>query len=178
MGHLTYDGYGPPSAIPINWLKDMWNGPIVQVEEVSDSVCAGLMDYFRKQKDARRTRQVLLMYGQDFAHRDGKSLDNLDKIINALYAYTDRNGMSDSWNFSFSTPENYIGEMYHEARHRNITFDVEKNDFWQYNLHSVEGAYWTGYFTTYPEIKRDIYEFGDFVQSATQIINMGTDSMN
>ena len=29
LGHLTYDGYGPPSAIPINWLKDMWAGNII-----------------------------------------------------------------------------------------------------------------------------------------------------
>ena len=39
------------------------------------------------------------MYGQDFAHRDGASLDNLDKIINALYAYADRNGYGTMYNF-------------------------------------------------------------------------------
>ena len=88
MGHLTYDGYGPPSAIPINWLKDQWAGPILTVKSVDEDVCTHLLEYFNKQKEARRTRQVLLMYGQDFAHRDAVSLDNLDKLIEALKAYT------------------------------------------------------------------------------------------
>mmetsp|Transcript_20895 Transcript_20895/g.25664 ORF Transcript_20895/g.25664 Transcript_20895/m.25664 type:complete len:113 (+) Transcript_20895:829-1167(+) len=112
------------------------------------------------------------MYGQDFAHRDASSLDNLDSLINALYAYADRNGVSNNWNFSFSSPQNYVDEMFHEAHFSKVEFDVEQDDFWAYNLHSIEGAYWTGYYTTYPEIKREMYQFGDFVQSATQILNM------
>jgi len=29
LGHLTYGGYGPPDAIPVNWFKDVWAGNIV-----------------------------------------------------------------------------------------------------------------------------------------------------
>ena len=111
------------------------------------------------------------MYGQDFAHRDAKSLDNLDKLVNALNLYAARKEISNLWDFQVSTPTDYVAELYHEAREKAV-FDTEEKDFWAYNLHSVEGAYWTGYFTTYPEIKKEMYEFGDFVQSTTQIINL------
>ena len=39
------------------------------------------------------------MYGQDFAHRDATSLDNLDKLVSALNLYTARNEISKLWNF-------------------------------------------------------------------------------
>ena len=46
-----------------------------------------LVDYVYKQADTRRTNNVLLMWGQDFAHRDGLSLDNLDKVLHYMSNY-------------------------------------------------------------------------------------------
>lgn len=99
LGHKTFGGYGPPEAIPVNWFKDVWAGPILHIKDVNDSVCESMMQHFKHYKETRRTNQILVMYGQDFAHRDGASLDNLDELINALYAYADRQGLGTKYSF-------------------------------------------------------------------------------
>ena len=40
----------------------------------------------------------------------------------------------------------------------------ETGDFWAYDGNT---SVWTGYYSTNPQIKRQISEFSDFVQSAT-----------
>ena len=44
-----------------------------------------------------------------------------------------------------------------------MKFEIERKDFWKYNHKQVKNAYWTGYFSTNPEIKLQIMNFSDFV---------------
>lgn len=47
---------------------------------------------------------------------------------------------------------------------------MEHGDFWQYNWMSNTNAYWTGYFSTYPDFKKTAVHFTDFVQGAQLMV--------
>ena len=51
-----------------------------------------------------------------------------------------------------------------DAKKRNITFERVEHDFWAYNYRSIEGAYWTGYYTTHPDFKHEATVFSDYAQ--------------
>ena len=48
---------------------------------------------------------------------------------------------------------------------------METKDFWAYTMRDRDPLYWVGYYSNYPEIKKQIGDFSDFVQSATLILN-------
>ena len=66
----------------------------------------------------------------------------------------------------------YLNDVYTEAKEEKIEWTVKTDDFWAYNWKSYRGAYWTGYFSTGPEIKQQIKHYSDFVHASMQI--MGT----
>ena len=161
FAHLTSDGYGLPDIIPINWYKNEWAGPIKPAKPY-DGMSKKLIDFAKRQASTRRTNNVLMTWGQDFANYDALSLDNLNTVIDELRNYAEQENLDVQ--FKWSTVQGYFDDVYSEAKSRkDVEFDIEGGDFWGYNLHSVPGAYWTGYYTTYPEIKNEMYQFGDFV---------------
>ena len=122
--------------------------------------------YFDRQVSTYRTNNVLVMWGDDFTHRDNKSYDTLDHYISAIDEYlrdVNENQGGPTYKLHYSTMEQYFEAVFSEAMATQTTFDIETKDFWAYNLNSVDGAYWTGYYSTYPEIKREIMAFSDFV---------------
>ena len=76
-------------------------------------------------------------------------------------------GLSNKYQLNFSTMSGYFGSVFDDANKFGVYWTEEKGDFWAYN--GVD-ATWTGYFSTNPEIKRQITHYSDFVQSATQIM--------
>lgn len=63
--------------------------------------------------------------------------------------------------------ELFFEDVMADAARKNVEWSREHGDFWAYNLGSVPGAYWTGYFSTNPEIKLQITQYSDLVQSVT-----------
>ena len=72
----------------------------------------------------------------------------------------------------------FFSSVFGEAKEENIQFDTFKEDFWSYNYKSKQDAFWTGYFTTEPDMKMKIGEYGDFVQTVTQVMNSYPISLN
>ena len=70
-----------------------------------------------------------------------------------------------------STISDYFADVKRDATALNLEWPVAKKDFWAYNYMSKPGAYWTGYYSTGPEIKLAIRQFSDFVQSSTHLVN-------
>lgn len=64
----------------------------------------------------------------------------------------------------------YFADVFADAKRDNVQWQVYEGDLWAYNYMSKPGAFWTGYFSTGPHIKKQIRDYGDYVQSATQLI--------
>ena len=75
------------------------------------------------------------------------------------------------YDFKISTISDYFNSVKFDANYLRVEWPVAKGDFWAYNYMSKQGAYWTGYYSTGPEIKLTIRHFSDFVQSSTQLMN-------
>ena len=100
------------------------------------------------------------MWGGDFAHQSGETYSNLDLIIESLNQY--KHTLGQQYNIQHSTITRYFNYVYTEAKRDRITWKIESGDFWAYNYKSKPGAYWTGYFSSGPEIKHTIRQYSDY----------------
>ena len=131
-------------------------------------------DYFERQLSVYKTDNILVMWGDDFSHkRADRTFYALDTIIDQLESKNDPSMHGGKkYDFRFSTMERYFNSVFNSARQNNVVFSKNTSDFWAYNYHSNAGAYWTGYFTTYPEIKLEIGQFGDFAMGSSQMLGL------
>ena len=114
--------------------------------------------------DSYRTKNVLVMWGDDFAHSNSYSYDILDRIMKSVEDQIEENGKANNFNLHYSSVEKYFDSVFDEANRKEVEWSVETDDFWDYDSN---GGTWTGYFSTNPEFKKRVMDFSDFVQSAT-----------
>ena len=95
-------------------------------------------------------------------------MDNARKIIEKL-TIADEDSLYD---IGFSSMAEYLHAVSTEAKAESVQFEVAKKDFWRYNWINAKNAFWTGYFSTYPVIKREIMHYSDFVQSSTTFLSL------
>lgn len=86
------------------------------------------------------------------------------QLVNfCLYRYSNNlqtNGTK--YNLIYSTPSCYLKAVYDETMKNNIKWPVKIDDFFPYA--SDQHAYWTGYFTSRPTLKRYEREGNNFLQ--------------
>lgn len=121
-----------------------------------------LMDIIRQQANYYRTNHTVLTMGMDFHYRDAdrwfRNLDRLMAYINNLQE------SGSSINMFYSTPSCYL----HSLSQANLTWSTFTEDFFPYA--SDPDAYWTGYFTSKPSIKRFTRYANGFLQACKQVI--------
>ena len=82
-----------------------------------------------------------------------------DVVSNLTAADTEGN-----FNIQFSTLSKYLDSVYGEAQRNKIDFIEKGQDFLKYDYREQSpNAYWTGYFSNFPIIKRKIMQYSDFV---------------
>ena len=90
-----------------------------------------------------KTNSIMLVFGGDFnymgAHTTFKNMDKLIKVVNQA-----NRGL----NLFYSTPSCYVKAV-HDAK---VNFTGKSDDYFPYA--SDPHAYWTGYFTSRPALKR------------------------
>lgn len=118
---------------------------------------------------------MLVLWGEDFAHQDASgTYSNLVTVITEINEWLVDHNLSAEYELTMSSMRNYFDEVFEDGKAANVEWPRETGDFWQYNYMSVKGAYWTGYFTTYPDFKKEATQFGDFAQSMTMIEALNT----
>ena len=73
-------------------------------------------------------------------------------------------GLGDKYKLSYSSMTKYFESVFADGKKQSVKWSKKKDDFWAYN---GKGATWSGYFSTNPDLKKEIMHFSDFVQSAT-----------
>ena len=114
-----------------------------------------------------RTKNLILMWGTDFGHVDAETdYRMMDKIIQDQSSNT-------HYKMIYSTLDKYFRAVQDQAKANNIVWPVMNHDFWQYNQRvNKHSGYWTGYFTTDPELKRQISSFSDLSHAHFQMTNL------
>lgn len=100
------------------------------------------------------------MWGDDLTHarEDGGTLENAIKIVEGLNAASQGKLI-----VKHSTMKNYFDSVHQESKEKSIKYDVATKDFWRLNHWKTKNAFWSGYYSTYPEFKHQVMQFTDFV---------------
>lgn len=118
-------------------------------------------DFIEKQRRYYRTNNIIITMGGDFTYQDANiSFKNMDKLIR--YANQRQVNGSDI-NLIYSTPSCYLKSL-HDA---GITWPTKDDDFFPYA--SDPHAYWTGYFSSRPTLKRYERDGNHFLQVCKQL---------
>ncbi len=89
--------------------------------------------------------------GDDFAYKKAnETFEFAESIAKSL--------KSDQFEFIYSTPSIYMEAIRQEAQEKSLTFPIYQKDFFPL-LMQYEGHYWSGYFTSRPNIKKLIRDF-------------------
>ncbi|XP_071068877.1 lysosomal alpha-mannosidase-like [Dasypus novemcinctus] len=155
--------YTPPKGLCWDILCD---DPII-FENISTPeynaqwVVAHFLDLVYKQVQYYRTNHTIMTMGADFHYRYAKKwFNNLDKLIWLVNA---EQAKGSRVHVLYSTPACYLWQL-HKA---NLTWSVKEDDFFPY----ADGprAFWTGYFSSRPALKRYERRSYNFLQVCSQL---------
>ncbi|XP_030387439.1 lysosomal alpha-mannosidase-like isoform X2 [Scaptodrosophila lebanonensis] len=139
--------------------------PIIDGKHSPDNNVKERVDTFFKfvtrMAESYRTPNLLLTMGEDFNYQNADMwYKNLDKLIK--YA-NERQANGSNIHLLYSTPSCYLKSL-HDA---GITWPTKSDDFFPYA--SDPHAYWTGYFTSRPTLKRYERDGNHFLQVCKQL---------
>ncbi|XP_060644902.1 lysosomal alpha-mannosidase isoform X1 [Drosophila nasuta] len=119
------------------------------------------LEYAKTQSTYYRTNNIIITMGGDFTYQAAQVYyKNLDKLIR--YA-NERQANGSKINLLYSTPSCYLKSL-HDA---GISWPTKSDDFFPYA--SDPHAYWTGYFTSRPTLKRFERDGNHFLQVCKQL---------
>ena len=125
-----------------------------------------LVAEMRDRAKVYQTHNILMMFGDDFrfVHAE-KQFVNIEKLMR--YINEKEKGIS----IKFSTPSEYFDAVHAAAAVTSAKFPTFAGDFYPY---SDDGkSYWTGFYSTRPNLKRSIREMDGFVASASLLFALG-----
>jgi lysosomal alpha-mannosidase len=139
--------------------------PIMDDRRMHDYNVDERVDLFIKesleQQKKYSTNHIINTMGSDFQYFDArvwyKNLDKLIKYVNM------RQSTGSKVNIFYSTPSCYL----YALNRANKTWTTKSDDFFPYA--SDPHAYWTGYFTSRPAIKRYAFEANSLLQVVKQL---------
>ncbi|XP_055714111.1 lysosomal alpha-mannosidase isoform X1 [Phlebotomus papatasi] len=163
---VLFNNYGPPPGFCFDILCA--DEPMIDDRRSRDynidRRLRTFFEYIERQSMNYRTNNVITTFGGDFTYMDANVyFKNLDKLIR--YANeAQQNGSN--FNLVYSTPSCYLKAL-HDA---HITWPTKTDDFIPYA--SDPHAFWTGYYTSKPALKRLERMGNNFFQICKQLTSL------
>jgi len=155
--------YGPPKGF--EWDVTQSDEPIQDDHDLEDYNVQSRIDDFVAvsmwQFNATRGNHIMMTMGSDFQYESAINwYSNLDKLIH----HGNKDGRL---NIFYSTPERYVAAKAAEKG----SWPLKTDDFFPY----ADGPhqFWTGYFTSRPNLKRAVRDSSAFFQMAKQLVALG-----
>jgi hypothetical protein len=154
---ITYYHYSAPPGFCFDETCD--NEPLIDDEGSPlhniDKKALELVQYFKNMALHYKQKEIMHLFGEDFQFANAfKYFINIDRMI----SYLDRHPELGVKIF-YSTPSAYIKEI----NKLNVHYEEKNDDFMPYA--DTANAYWTGYFTSRPKLKKMVKEAGRFLQT-------------
>lgn len=163
---VMYNTYSPPKGFCFDIICT--DEPIIDDKKSPDYNVDRRVDeffaYVKNMSNCYATSNVIVTMGEDFNYQNAEQwFRNLDKLIH--YGNL-RQKDGSKYNLIYSTPSCYVKAIYDETNGK-AKWLVKEDDFFPYA--SDSHAYWTGYFTSRPTIKRFEREGNNFLQVCKQL---------
>ena len=155
--HMHVTRYVPPE----DFVRHAYYRNGESIPEKTDMKAGKWIEHFKWQSKIYRTNNILIYWGDDFAHYHAdQTYHALDMIMDAIQKHPE----GENYDLKWSSMEQYVKSVKHNAFVNDIEFNIVDGDFWAYNYQSIPDSYWTGYFTTNPDFKRIATVFSDYAQ--------------
>ena len=155
--HISYKHYNPRNTLN-DYIRDR---RINLSESQLKNVCEDTYQTLRQESNGYRTNNVLLYFGDDFTFKkENYNYENIEMIMD----YVNKN-MKGKMKMIYSTPSQYFKSVLDS----DVEFQKHSNyDFYPYadNAH----CYWTGYFTTRPNMKGLIKQLGLYLNITNRLL--------
>ncbi|KAG5895850.1 hypothetical protein JTB14_038276 [Gonioctena quinquepunctata] len=166
---VMFNTYSPPSGFCFDIFCS--DEPIIDDRKSADynvdSRVDALIQYLDHQSRFYATNNIILTMGEDFTYSDAETwFKNLDKLIR--YA-NQRQSNGSKYNLLYSTPSCYVKAINDVSKGKE-SWLVKRDDFFPYA--SDPHAFWTGYFSSRPTIKRFEREGNNFLQVCKQLYTL------
>ncbi|ETO19503.1 hypothetical protein RFI_17727, partial [Reticulomyxa filosa] len=115
-----------------------------------------------------RHEHILIPFGADFAHQNAyESMNQMDKLIKYVNSNATYNAT-----MIYSTLAEYVSVV----NALNLSWNLETNDFYPYA--DMAHSWWTGYFTSRPQLKQYVRSRENVLRPAEQCVFNETEIMN
>ncbi|CAH1141510.1 unnamed protein product [Phyllotreta striolata] len=166
---VMFNVYSPPAGFCFDILCS--DEPIIDDKKSADYNVNKRVDEFVKYLNSQRqhydSNNLVITMGNDFNYQDANTwFKNLDKLISYTNA---RQANGSLYNLLYSTPSCYVKAIYDQTKGKK-KWPVKRDDFFPYA--SDPHAFWTGYFTSKPTIKRFEREGNNFLQVCKQLYTL------
>jgi len=162
-GQLTTHNYGAP----INWDTD--GGAVQDNPSRHDYNLDKMIDQFVaaaiQLQNITKLNHQMWPVGSDFQYQNADHwFHNLDKIMHYVNLNATRGGPVVAF---YSTPTHYADLKHAETLKSKTTWEVRSDDI--FPLADNAHAYWSGYFTSRPSLKRQVRFASNFLNAARQM---------
>ena len=155
--HISYRHYNPRNVLN-DYIRDK---TITISEDELKNVCEDTYRTLLQESEGYRTKNVLLYYGDDFTFQKANfNYENIEMVMD----YVNKN-MKGTMKMIYSTPSQYFKSVLDSG----VEFEKHSNyDFFPYadNAH----CYWTGYFSTRPNMKGLIKQLGLYLNILNRLL--------
>lgn len=168
----SYRGnYGPPDGFNLDgYLSDE---PFVDGVNIHQRV-SEFLDQIIPQANATLGNNIMLTMGSDFQYENAfENFKRIDDLIYFVRLYQERGMLKNLGRYSglrvlYSNPQIYTEAKYSEG----LVWNVKEDDFFPYS--DCDDCFWTGYFTSRPNLKRLERVASSFLHAARQVDAAGS----
>ena len=112
------------------------------------------------------------MWGDDFAHSNATlTYEIMDKVIEVFNS--ENENYSYNIEIEYSSMDKFLTDVYEEGKRNEVKWPVRTEDFWEYTMGSAR-KYWSGYFTSDPQFKREVVSFSNAIHTHQLITSLNT----
>ncbi|XP_076264017.1 lysosomal alpha-mannosidase-like [Rhynchophorus ferrugineus] len=149
-----------------NPLVDDVNSAEYNIAEKAEEFIA---EHIRPMMQSFQTSNVIIPMGRDFAYQQAEAwFTSMDRLIKYVNIKQDFNGTK--YHMMYSTPSCYTAAVHKESQGQ-LSSKLKTDDFLPYGSESM--AYWTGYYTSRPTLKRFERIGNNFLQICKQLFTLG-----
>lgn len=89
-------------------------------ENLAKELAPKWIEFFEKELAAYKTPNVMMIWGDDFAHRDSSTFDVLDMMIDAIEVELEKTGKKEMFEIKLSTVGNFFDSVFDDAKKKRI----------------------------------------------------------
>lgn len=119
FGHVLFTKYHPPKE---SWLNEkIYRQGMYTSDALGETLAHHWVEHFEEQQAAYRTNHLLVLWGDDFAHKNAdRTYASLDTIMLKIGEYMGHNDIDTTYRLQYSSIGEYLRGVQMDAKEMQI----------------------------------------------------------